>query len=169
MPAVDQAPPHGAIVDPSELAAVPGSMLDAAKAYAADVLSLPAEPAPRTLPVTPAERALAACLRAWLSFRESPWQSSPVTEALVRIGSALKIAGVLCGTLGKREITPAGRDLLARAEATRSAEHIARELVIKLQTSGAPGVLVSEAQSVLVNVRARAARLAAAPPAKEPR
>jgi hypothetical protein len=40
--------------------------------------------------------------------------------------------------------------------------------VIKLQTSGAPGVLVSEAQSVLVNVRARAARLAAAPPAKEP-
>jgi hypothetical protein len=52
MPAVDQAPPHGAIVDPSELAAAPGSMLDAAKAYAADVLSLPAEPQPRTLPAS---------------------------------------------------------------------------------------------------------------------
>ena len=66
---------------------------------------------------------------------------------------------------------------LARVEADRSAEDIARELVVKLQTSGAPGLVVSDAQSLLADVRrevARQARLAGttpidAPPAKEPR
>ena len=106
-------------------------------------------------------------LRAWDAWKpEDDEDESPheVDSMLDDLTDSLETRGFVdCGGL-----TPAGRDLLARVEATRSAEHIARELVIKLQTSGAPGVLVSEAQSVLVNVRARAARLAAAPPAKEP-
>lgn len=116
MPPADQAPRHGAIVDPSELAAVPGSMLDAAKAYAADVLSLPAEPAPRTLPVTPAERACATVLRAWLEWNRAPGpiEESPEDEALCSVGAALYDDRLIDNN---GDATPAGAALLARVEA----------------------------------------------------
>ena len=174
MPAVDQAPLHGAIVDPSELAAVPGSMLDAAKAYAADVLSLPAEP-PRTLPVTPAERHLATMLRAWLAWNApggGPDHHDDTMRTLFDLGDVLIKRGL--ARFDDGALTPAGTTLLARVEAAeRTPETLARDLVMALQTSGAPGALVSEAQSVLVNVRACDRRLAGttpidAPPAKEP-
>lgn len=117
MPAVDQAPLHGAIVDPSELAAVPGSMLDAAKAYAADVLSLPAEP-PRTLPVTPAERACATVLRAYLGYE--PEERDRAEEGglrgmLDRVEQGAREAGLI--EMWTTDATPAGAALLARVEA----------------------------------------------------
>ena len=121
----------------------------------------------RTLPVTPAERACATITAAWLKWpgtARQPHQDA-LQSALMAIGDILIDAGLVNDDY---KATPAGAALLARVEADRSAEDIARDLVMALQTSGAPGVLVSEAQSVLVNVRACDRRLAGTTPIDAP-
>ena len=145
-----------------------------AEANASDAARTP----PRTLPVTPAERHLAAMFREWLAWNApdgGPDQHDNTMQALIELGDVLIRRGL--ARFDDGALTPAGAALLARVEADRSAEDIARELVVKLQTSGAPGLVVSDAQSLLADVRrevARQARLAGttpidAPPAKEPR
>ncbi len=111
---------HGAIVDPADLAAMPGPMLDAAKAHAADILSLPASAPPRTLPVTPAERHLAAILRSFQAWNTHPDAGTPddnddAVSLMLDLGEWLQEQGMLNDD--EPGFTPAGRDLLARAEA----------------------------------------------------
>ena len=130
----------------------------------------------RTLPVTPAERACATVLRAFITWNLDGTREVMTLEygAMLKLGDFLSAQGLTIEDVG--DPTDAGAALLARVEADRSAEDIARELVVKLQTSGAPGLVVSDAQSLLADVRrevARQARLAGttpidAPPAKEP-
>lgn len=140
-----------------------------AEANASDAARTP----PRTLPVTAYDRATATVLRAYVEQTKA-MGGALVATALDAVGDAFVRYGLLAVA---RNLTPAGAALLARVEADRSAEDIARELVVKLQTSGAPGLVVSDAQSLLADVRrevARQARLAGttpidAPPAKEPR
>ncbi len=133
--------------------------------------------AARTLPVTPAERCAATILRAYLDYQPAP-RDYDGERGLVALIALVETGARNAGLVGKwtTDATPAGAALLARVEADRIAEDIARELVIKLQTGGAPGYVVCDAQVLLTScIRLAAlARLAAttpidAPPAKEPR
>ena len=72
-----------------------------------------AVPPPRTLPVTPAERAAAPMLRAWQAWRPSHADTSIMRFLMVAFGDAAMVVG-LADAL---DLTPAGRDLLARVEA----------------------------------------------------
>lgn len=68
---------------------------------------------PRTLPVTPAERFLATCLRAWVDYHGDVVDSDKAQDAAAGIGLVL----MRYGFAKVLSATPAGRDLLARVEA----------------------------------------------------
>jgi len=72
-----------------------------------------AAPLPRTLPVTSAERAAASMLRAWQAWKPDMTDTSAMRFLMVAFGDAAMVAG-LADAL---DLTPAGRDLLARVEA----------------------------------------------------
>ena len=70
--------------------------------------------AARTLPVTPAERFLAACLRAHQAWNADGAPQCPLDPAVLDIARTLAKYGVLAPT---GIVTPAGAALLARVEA----------------------------------------------------
>ncbi len=73
-----------------------------------------------SLPVTPAERAAADCLRAWQAWQPNMSDRSPAHSMLVAIGTAAVAAGFADSET--EDLTPAGRDLLARVEAEERTE-----------------------------------------------
>lgn len=68
----------------------------------------------RTLPVTPAERAAASMLRAWRDWKPDMTDRGPVHEMITRFGDAAMVAGLADAI----DLTPAGRDLLVRVDAS---------------------------------------------------
>ncbi len=68
----------------------------------------------RTLPVTPAERACATVLRAYLAWQLSEDDVAP--QVMVDLGASLRTEGLIAGY--RAALTPAGRDLLARVDAS---------------------------------------------------
>lgn len=74
----------------------------------------PAAPLPRTSPVTPAERACATVLRAYLAWQLSEDDVAP--QVMVDLGASLRTEGLIAGY--RATLTPAGRDLLARVDAS---------------------------------------------------
>ena len=128
--------------------------------------------APRTLPVTPAERCLAAMLRAWLDYSPSDECNVDQQNALADIGNRLRRLGVT-NTL---KATPAGAALLARVEAAPGYEQGRRDAIADaadhLSACHDPTITPRNAARMIVDHEA--ARLAGAtpldaPPAKEPR
>lgn len=70
----------------------------------------------RTLPVTPAERAAVSMLRAWRAWTPDMADRGPVHNMLVMFGTAAVAAGLVDAETD--DLTPAGRDLLARVDAS---------------------------------------------------
>ena len=73
--------------------------------------------AARTLPVTPAERALATCLRAWWDWPGDRADQSAEAHAMRDMGETFKASGLAHWNGMECDLTPAGADLLARVEA----------------------------------------------------
>lgn len=69
----------------------------------------------RTLPVTPAERTAATMLRAWQAWKPDMTDRGPVHHMLVMFGTAAAVADLVDAETD--DLTPAGRELLARVEA----------------------------------------------------
>ena len=70
--------------------------------------------AARTLPVTPAERACATVLRAYLAWASAEDDIGPIVPVMVDLGVALRVDGLLSNP---DTASPAGAALLARVEA----------------------------------------------------
>lgn len=89
----------------------------------ADAGGAPVSGDARTLPVTPAERACATVLRAYLAWQLSEDDVAP--QVMVDLGASLRTEGLIAGY--RAALTPAGRDLLARVEsAERTPETVLR-------------------------------------------
>jgi hypothetical protein len=93
--------------------AVVHGALQAAMIAEANASDAAREP-PRTLPVTPAERFLATCLRAHQAWNVDGAPQCPLDPTVLDIARTLAKHGALALT---GIVTPAGRDLLARVEA----------------------------------------------------
>ena len=126
--------------------------------------------AARALPVTPAERACATVLRAYLAWNFDHTTAPLTVEhgTMLRLGDFLATEGLVIEDVG--DPTDAGRDLLARVEAADPM--IAFEAAIRdAARRGGPYCITHTRAAVAALDAARLAGATpiAAPPAKEPR
>lgn len=125
----------------------------------------------RTQPVTPAERACAAVLRAWLDWPGMADDNSLAEDVMSDLTRLLHVRGLRVGG----QLTPAGRALLARVEAEDDADYqrgrrderaaVNREL--RTGDVDAANVKIDDLESLVAELRGKLA--GSAPPAKEPR
>ena len=126
-------------------------------------------------PVTPAERACATVLRAYLAWSISEEDVGPTVQVMVDLGVSLRCEGLL---FDPETASPAGAALLARVEAAeRTLETVLRAMVHAYQDAaveaeaevfragGTPLAIAErrmlEAQDAAANMRATAATYAA--------
>ena len=124
-------------------------------------------------PVTPAERACATVLRAYLAWSISEEDVGPTVQVMVDLGVSLRCEGLL---FDPETASPAGAALLARVEAAPGYEQGRRDAIADaadhLSACHDPTITPRNAARMIVDHEA--ARLAGAtpldaPPAKEPR
>ena len=113
------------------------------------------EPAPRTLPVTPAERTCAAVLRAWLEWpgTEMPiGEYTPYELFLLDVGDWLQELGL--AEVETSEPTPAGAALLARVEAAPvlTAEQVETltDMIESIESPASEGWTLPNGQNVII-------------------
>lgn len=114
----------------------------------------------RTLPVTPAA---AAMLRAWQAWRPAVDDPPHLRALMVALGNAAMAAG-LADAL---DLTPAGRDLLARVEAAERPAYTRAVALIDALNKNAGGAVVNGMLHAAIIAEANAKD--ATPPRKDPR
>lgn len=97
----------------------------------------------RTLPVTPTERTAAAMLRAWQAWKPDMTDRGPVHHMLVMFGTAAAVADLVDAETD--DLTPAGRELLARVGA---AERTAWDALPAKERIGYLAYLADDARDV---------------------
>ena len=130
--------------------------------------------AARALPVTPAERACATVLRAWLEWQPSPEDdaSKEARACMFDFGGSLRANDFVT----RGQATPAGAALLARVEGAERPTYTRAVALIDALNKDAGGAVVHGMlhAAIIAEANAKDAALAgatpiAAPPAKEPR
>ena len=130
--------------------------------------------AARTLPVTPAERACATVLRAWLEWQPSPEDdaSKEARACMFDFGGSLRANDFVT----RGQATPAGAALLARVEGAERPTYTRAVALIDALNKDAGGAVVHGMlhAAIIAEANAKDAALAGttpidAPPAKEPR